>query len=449
LRYPDLCHEHAEQTLDFRAPLRGVSAFFEWKEFGMDVIVERCAGIDVHQAQLTVCVCARVPGVDGMRVEQLASFGTTTPDLLALADWLGAHGVTQVAMEGTGVYWKPCYWVLEESFELWLVNAQHVRNLPGRKTDTKDAAWLCQLLEHGLLRKSFVPPPEIRDLRDLTRYRKALIRQRAAEVNRLHKVLEDAGVKLSSVASDIMGVSGRAMLEALIAGTSDPEVLAELAKTRLRKKLPALRKALDARFREHHGFLVAQVLAHVDYIEEAIATVSERIDAAIASFEPAVNLLVAIPGVQRRTAEVVIAEIGTDMSRFATSRHLASWAGLSPGNNESAGKRKHGRTTKGSPWLRTALVEAALGATRPPGYLRAKYWRVRGRRGHQRAVIAVAHSLLEIIHHVLSTGELYTDLGHDYFERRQADYLRRRAIHQLERLGHHVTLTEAPTLQPT
>jgi transposase len=413
----------------------------------MDVIVERCAGIDVHQAQLTVC--ARLPGADGIRVEELASFGTTTPDLLALADWLGAHGVTQVAMEGTGVYWKPCYWVLEESFELWLVNAQHVRNLPGRKTDSKDAAWLCQLLEHGLLRKSFVPPPEIRDLRDLTRYRKALIRQRAAEVNRLHKVLEDAGVKLSSVASDIMGVSGRAMLEALIAGTSDPEVLAELAKTRLRKKLPALRKALDARFRDHHGFLVAQVLAHVDYIEEAIATVSERIDAAIASFEPAVKLLVTIPGVQRRTAEVVIAEIGTDMSRFATSRHLASWAGLSPGNNESAGKRKHGRTTKGSPWLRTALVEAALGATRPPGYLRAKYWRVRGRRGHQRAVIAVAHSLLEIIHHVLSTGELYTDLGHDYFERRQADYLRRRAIRQLERLGHHVTLTEAPTLQPT
>ena len=203
---------------------------------GMDVIVERCAGIDVHQAQLTVCV--RVPGADGKRVEELASFGTTTPDLLALADWLAAHGVTQVAMEGTGVYWKPCYWVLEQSFELWLVNAQHVKNLPGRKTDTKDAAWLCQLLEHGLLRKSFVPPREIRDLRDLTRYRKALIRERAAEVNRLHKVLEDAGVKLSSVASDIMGVSGRAMLDALVAGTSDPELLAELAKARLRAKLP-------------------------------------------------------------------------------------------------------------------------------------------------------------------------------------------------------------------
>ncbi len=412
----------------------------------MDVIVACCAGIDVHQAQLTVCV--RVPGKDGKRVEQLAGFGTTTPDLLALADWLAAHGVTQVAMEGTGVYWKPVYWVLEESFELWLVNAHHVKNLPGRKTDTKDAAWLCQLLEHGLLRKSFVPPREIRDLRDLTRYRKTLIRERASEVNRLHKVLEDAGVKLSSVASDIMGISGRLMLEALVAGTSDPEVLADLAKARLRAKLPALRKALEARFRDHHGFLVAQVLAHIDYLEEAIATVSERIDSAIEPFQTAVELLVAIPGVQKRTAEVVVAEIGVDMNRFASSRHLASWAGLCPGNNESAGKHKHGRTTKGSPWLRTALVEAALGATRRPGYLRSKYWRVRGRRGHQRAVIAVAHGLLEIIHHVLSTGELYSDLGSDYFERRQADYLRRRAIRQLERLGHQVILTQAPTPQP-
>jgi len=412
----------------------------------MDVIVECCAGIDVHQAQLTVCV--RVPGADGKRVEQLAGFGTTTPDLLVLADWLAAHGVTQVAMEGTGVYWKPVYWVLEESFELWLVNAHHVKNLPGRKTDTKDAAWLCQLLEHGLLRKSFVPPRQIRDLRDLTRYRKTLIRERASEVNRLHKVLEDAGVKLSSVASDIMGVSGRRMLEALVAGTSDPEVLADLAKARLRAKLPALRKALDARFREHHGFLVAQVLAHIDYLEEAIATVSERIDTAIEPFQAAVELLVTIPGVQKRTAEVVVAEIGVDMSRFPSSRHLASWAGLSPGNNESAGKHKHGRTTKGSPWLRTALVEAALGATRRPGYLRSKYWRVRGRRGHQRAVIAVAHGLLEIIHHMLSTGELYSDLGSDHFERRQADYLRRRAVRQLERLGHQVILTETPTPQP-
>ena len=233
----------------------------------------------MHQAQLRVCV--RVPGAKGKRVEEFATFGTTTPDLLALADWLAAHGVTQVAMEGTGVYWKCVYYVLEEQFELWLVNAQHVKNVPGRKTDTSDAAWLCRLLEHGLLRKSFVPPREIRELRDLTRYRKALIRERASEVNRLHKVLEDAGVKLATVASDVMGVSGRRMLEALVAGTTDPEVLADLAKTRLRTKLPELRKALDARFREHHGFLVSQILAHVDYLEEAIGVVSARLDEAL------------------------------------------------------------------------------------------------------------------------------------------------------------------------
>ncbi len=413
----------------------------------LELLVERCAGIDVHQAQLRVCV--RVPDVQGerKRVEEFASFGTTTPDLLALADWLASHGVTQVAMEGTGVYWKCVYYVLEEQFELWLVNAQHVKNVPGRKTDTSDAAWLCRLLEHGLLRKSFVPPREIRELRDLTRYRKALIRERVSEVNRLHKVLEDAGVKLATVASDVMGVSGRRMLEALVAGTTDPEVLADLAKARLRSKLPELRKALDARFRDHHGFLVGQVLAHVDYLEEAIEAVSVRIDQGLLPFQAAMKVLVSIPGVQRRTAEVVIAEIGTDMSRFPTSRHLASWAGLCPGNNESAGKRKHGRTTKGSPWLRTALVEAALGATRPTGYLRSKYWRVRGRRGHQRAVIAVAHALLEIIHQLLTTGELYSDLGAEYFERRQAEQLTRRAIRQLERLGHQVILTEAATPQ--
>ena len=411
----------------------------------MEVLVERCAGIDVHQAQVRVCVRTPAAGGKRKRIEEFASFGTTTPDLLALADWLAARRVTQVAMEGTGVYWKPVYYVLEASFELWLVNAQHVKNVPGRKTDTSDAAWLCRLLEHGLLRKSFVPPREIRELRDLTRYRKALIRERAAEVNRLHKVLEDAGVKLATVASDVMGVSGRRMLEALVAGTTDPEVLADLAKTRLRRKLPELRKALDARFREHHGFLISQILAHVDYLEEVIDAVSQRIDEALVPFAPAVKVLVSIPGIERRTAEVVIAEIGTDMSRFPTSRHLASWAGLSPGNNESAGKRKHGRTTKGSPWLRTALVEAALGATRRTGYLRSKYWRVRGRRGHHRAVIAVAHALLELAHQLLRTGELYTDLGAEHFEQRQAEQLTRRAIRQLERLGHQVILKEAVT----
>jgi transposase len=271
-------------------------------------------------------VCVRAPGADGKRVEELASSGTTTPDLLAPADWLAGHGVTQVAMEGTGVYWKPCYRVLEQLFELRLVNARHVKNLPDRKTDTKDAAWLCRLLEHGLLRKSFLPPREIRDLRDLTRYRKALIRERAAEVNRLHKVLEDAGAKLSSVASDIMGVSARAMLEALVAGTNDPELLAELAKARLRAKLPAPRKALDARFRDDHGFLVAQVLAHVDYLEEAIAAVGERIERRSRLSRLRSSCWSRCRACSR-TAEVVVAEIGVDMSRFPTNRHLASWAG--------------------------------------------------------------------------------------------------------------------------
>jgi transposase len=412
----------------------------------LELVVERCAGIDVHQAQLRVCV--RVPGDGRNRVEEFATFGTTTPDLLELSEWLSQRGVTQVAMEGTGVYWKPVYYVLEADFELWLVNAQHVKNVPGRKTDTSDAAWLCRLLGHGLLRKSFVPPREIREIRDLTRYRKALIRERASEVNRLHKVLEDAGVKLATIASDIMGVSGRKMLAALVAGTTDPDVLAEMAKTRLRARLPELRKALNARFREHHGFVVAQILAHVDYLDEAIAQLDERLTAALETSEAAMTVLLSIPGIQRRTAEVVIAEIGTDMSRFPSSRHLASWAGLCPGNNESAGKRKHGRTTKGSPWLRTALVEAALGATRKNGYLQAKYRRVRSRRGHQRAVIAVAHAQLEIIHTLLAHGELYSDLGADFFERQQAEQITRRAIRQLERLGHQVILKERADPQP-
>lgn len=415
----------------------------------MELVVERCAGIDVHQAQLRVCV--RVPSEKrrGSRVEEFATFGTTTPDLLTLSEWLSERGVTQVAMEGTGVYWKPVYYVLEATFDLWLVNAQHVKNVPGRKTDTSDAAWLCRLLEHGLLHKSFVPPPEIRELRDLTRYRKSLIRERASEVNRLHKVLEDAGVKLATIASDIMGVSGRAMLTALVAGTTDPEVLAELAKTRLRARLPELRKALDAKFREHHGFLVAQILAHVDYLDEAIVQVDDRIKAALEPSQAAMTVLLSIPGIQRRTAEVVIAEIGTDMTRFPTSRHLASWAGLCPGNNESAGKRKHGRTTKGSPWLRTALVEAALGATRKNGYLQSKYRRVRSRRGHHRAVIAVAHAQLEIIHTLLSRGELYTDLGSDFFERQQQEQITRRAIRTLEKLGHQVILKDTTAALPT
>jgi transposase len=330
-------------------------------------LLERCAALDVHQASVSVCV--RAPGEGDHRREFNERFGATAPDLLALCDWLRGHGVTHVAMEGTGVYWKPVYYALEGEFELLLVNAAHVKQVPGCKTDTKDAAWLCQLVECGLLRASFVPPKPIRELRDLTRCRKTLIADRASEANRLHKLLEDAGVKLSSVASNVLGVSGRLMLEALCQGTNDPVALAELARGRLRSKLPALQRALESRFRNHHAFLVAQILGHLDYLDEAIAACSARIEEQIAPFAPALTLLESIPGVGRRNAEVIVAEIGADMSVFPSSRHLASWAKLSPGNNESAGKRKSGTTGTGSPWLRSALVESALAATRTRGVI--------------------------------------------------------------------------------
>ncbi len=408
----------------------------------MEMLLERCAALDVHQASVSACV--RVPDERDGRRELNERFGTMTSDLLALSDWLRGHGVTHVAMEGTGVYWKPIYYTLEDGFELLLVNAAHVKQVPGRKTDTKDAAWLCRLLECGLLRASFVPPRPIRELRDLTRYRKTLIRDRAAEANRLHKVLEDAGVKLSSVASNVLGVSGRLMLEALCQGSNDPVALAELARGRLRSKLPALRRALESRFRDHHAFLVAQILAHLDYLDEAIGACSARIEEQIAPFAAALTLLETIPGVGRRNAEVIVAEIGTDMTVFPSSRHLASWAKLSPGNNESAGKRKSGSTGRGSPWLRSALVESALAATRTRGYLQAKYWRVRQRRGHQRAVIAVAHAILEISYQMLSTGELYRELGDDFFERRDGERAKQRHLRALERLGYRVTVETAP-----
>src|SRR6266568_2503891 len=334
---------------------------------------------------------------------------------------------------------RPYYYALEGEFELLLVNAAHVKQMPGRKTDTKDAAWLCQLLECGLLRASFVPPKPIRELRDLTRYRKTLIADRASEANRLHKVLEDAGVKLSSVASNVLGVSERLMLEALCQGANDPVALAELARGRLRSKLPALRRALESRFRDHHAFLVVQILAHLDYLDEAIAVCSARIEEQIAPFASALTLLESIPGVGRRNAEVIVAEIGADMSVFPSSRHLASWAKVSPGNNESAGKRKSGAIGKGSPWLRSALVESALAATRTR-YLRAKYWRIRQRRGHQRAIIAVAHAILEISYHMFQSGELYRDLGDDFFDRRDNERARQRHLRALERLGYRVTV---------
>ena len=408
----------------------------------MEKLIERCGGLDVHKA--TVAACVRIPGPKGKREQHVRIFGTMAAELLALRDWLLAYGITHVAMESTGVYWKPVFYVLEEAFTCLVVNAAHIKQVPGRKTDVQDCAWIAQLLEHGLLRGSFVPPAPIRELRDLTRYRKVLVQERTRAANRLHKVLQDAGIKLASVATDILGVSGRAMLGALVAGTSDPNALADLARGSLRKKLPALREALVGRFRPHHAFLVAQLVAHVDYLEEAMATLSARIEQLMAPFAEEQARLETIHGIKRRTSEVVIAEIGVDMSVFPSARHLTSWAGICPGNNESAGKHKSGKTRKGNRWLRAALTEATLsGVQANNSAFGARYRRILRHRGHKKAVVAVAHAMLRTIYHVLANCRTYQNPGADYFDRRHAQRVTRRAIHTLERLGYRVTLEPA------
>jgi transposase len=408
----------------------------------METIFERVAGLDVHKAQVTACV--RVPAADGVREQQLAGFQTTVRGLVALRDWLEAHRVTHVAMEATGVYWQPVWHVLEDAFELMLVNARHVKQVPGRKTDVSDAAWLCQLMEAGLLRGSFVPPKPLRALRTLTRYRKTQIQERQREANRLHKALEDTGIKLDCVATDILGVSGRAMLDALVAGTTDPEILAELARGKLRAKLAALREALEGRFEPHHALVVGAILAHLDFLDGQIERLSDAIEEQLGPFATGVRLATTISGVAARTAEVMVAEIGTDMSRFPTAGHLASWAGQCPGNHQSAGKRRSGRTRKGSRWLGIALEEAALAATRSKGsYLQAQYQRLRPRIGHGRALGAVKHSILIAYWQMFTTGQVYTDLGGDYYQRRDPQRQIRRLVQQLEHLGQHVTLEAA------
>lgn len=405
----------------------------------MDQVVERPGGLDVHKEQVTACV--RVPDGRGGREELVETFSTTVAGLLVLADWLEAHEVQQVAMEATGVYWKPVWAVLEERVSCMLVNAHHVKQVPGRKTDVSDAQWLCRLVEAGLLRANLVPPKPIRALRNLTRYRKTQIQDRQREANRLHKILEDTGIKLDCVATNILGKSGRAMLDALVGGTTDPEVLADLAQGRLRVKIPALRQALEGRFDPQHALIVGQILAHLDFLDEAIARLSEAIEEQIRPFAPAVELLCSIPGVQRRTAEVIIAETGGDMRAFPTHKHLASWAGVCPGNDQSAGRRRSGKTRKGSKWLRSALAEAVMAASRTKNtYLAAQYRRLHARRGHSKALTAVSHSILVAVWHMLSTGELYTELGGDYFARRDPERLTRRLVAQLQQLGHTVIL---------
>ena len=408
----------------------------------MNPVVERGAGLDVHQA--TVVAAVRIPEGAGGRKAITETFPTTTAGLLTLRDWLQAHGVTHVAMESTGVYWKPVYYILEDSFTLLLVNAHHLKQVPGRKSDVRDSEWIAQLLEWGLLRSSLVPPAPIRDLRDLTRYRKHQSRDRAREVNRLHRVLEDAGIKLSTVATDVMGVSGRAMLDALLAGTTDPEVLANLARGKLRKKLPALRQALRGRFRAHHGFLIGQILTKIDFLDEAIDQLTEAIDRLVVPFEPMLTQLDTIPGVDRKGAITIVAETGGDMTHFPTSGHLCSWAAACPGQNESTGKRRSGKTRRGNPYLRTLLIESGLAASRAKGTaLQSRYYRVKRNRGHKKAVLAVGHQILEIAFYVMRDAVAYHELGADYFDSRHRERALRRHVRQLEALGYRVTLEPA------
>ena len=407
----------------------------------MDVLIARCARLDVHQA--TVVATIRIPGNDGSRRVMTETFGTMTDDLLALREWLQTFGVTDVALESTGVYWKPVYYVLEGAFTLLLINMQELKRVPGRKTDVKDSEWLAQLLECGLLRPSFVPPPPIRELRDLTRYRVQQVRDHAQEVNRLCKVLEDAGVKLTSVASNIMGVSGRAMLTALVQGTTDPTLLAELARGKLRKKLPDLRRALAGRFRPHHAFLLEQGLAKIDFLDDAIARLTEEIDRRLVPFEPMLVHLDTIPGVNRIGAISIVAETGGDMERFATAGHLCSWAAMCPGQNESAGKRRSGKTRKGNKYLRGTLIQAGLAAMRKNGSaLQARYHRVKRHRGHKKAVVAVGHQILEIAYYLMRDDITYHELGADYFDHRHAERAVRRHVRQLEALGYSVTIAK-------
>jgi transposase len=408
----------------------------------MNAMIERCAGLDVHKR--SVMATARIPDGAGGRQVIPHTFGTTTADLLALRDWLASLGVTHVAMESTGVYWKPVFYVLEDAFTVLLVNAQHLKHVPGRKSDVQDSAWIAQLLENGLLRGSFVPPTPIRDLRDLTRYRKRQIQERTREVNRLQKVLEEAGLKLTCVVSDIMGMSGRAMVHALAGGTTDPAAIADLARGRLRGKLPALRQALQGRFRPHHAFLLEQILAKIDFLEEVIAACSARIDDLLLPFGLMPTRLETIPGVKRRTAEVILAETGGDMTRFPTDNHLCSWGGVCPGQEESAGKRQRTRTRPGNRMLRMALIEAATAASRTKGTaLSALYQRIKRHRGHKKAVVAVAHQILKIAYHILARETTYQELGADYFHRRYRERNVRRHVRQLEQLGYHVTLAPA------
>jgi transposase len=403
----------------------------------MQVVYERCCGLDVHKKTVVACIITA-------QSKQIRTFGTMTKELLRLSDWLSQNQVSHVAMESTGVYWKPIYNLLEEAFEVLLVNAKHIKAVPGRKTDVKDAEWIAELLRHGLLRASFIPERPQRELREVVRYRRRLIQERSQVVNRIQKVLEGANIKLGSVASDIVGASGLMMLRAIAEGEDDPRVLADMAKGKLRDKLSDLREALDGLVGSHQRFMLKSQLRHLDFLDEEIARVDQEVAERVSPFEDAIARIDGIPGVGRRNAEEIVAEIGTDMSRFPTAAHLASWAKVAPGNNESAGKRKSGRTGKGNPWIKSALIEAVKAASRTKDkYLPAQYRRLAARRGKKRASVAVAHTILNSIYYMLSDGLPYHELGGNYFDERNRYSIVKRSVRRIERLGYRVTLEAA------
>lgn len=414
----------------------------------MDVIHERCAGLDVHKKTVVACVLRSALG-RGAIDKEVRTFGTMTADLEGLRDWLAERGCTHVAMEATGVYWKPVYNILEQCQELTLlvINAQHLKTVPGRKTDVKDAEWIATLLRHGLLRASFIPDRHQRELRELTRYRTALIHQRASEVNRLQKTLEGANIKLAAVLSDVTGVSGQRILEALLEGESTPEQLAELAHGRvLQHKRAALEQAVNGRLSDVLRFVVRQQLQHLHDLEAQIAACDAKIEELLLPFALELERLDSITGVGTRTAQIILVEVGLAIERFPTARHVAAWAGMCPGNRESGGKRQHARTRQGSPWLRAALAEAAWAASKArDGYLPAQFRRVSARRGKKRAIVAVGHTILVTAYYLLTRGAMYQDLGDTYFDERDRQNVVRRSVRRLQSLGYTVHLDAANT----